>query len=197
MEGYGTPTVEPGQPVLVGQVVGESPNGIEPPIHCGVSGRVVAVEPRPSADGEDVLSVVVENDRRNLPAPLLPEMTVHEPPSHWISRMREAGLTGMGGAGFPTWKKYGAPSIDRVLINGCECEPYLTCDHRVMLQRTDRVVSGALALGRAAGVTPRQVIFCVEGNKPDAIHRLKKAAEHAGMKLKSLPDRYPQGESGS
>ena len=188
-----TPTVEPGQPVLVGQVVGESSQGIQPPVHCGVSGRVIAVEPRPSADGEEVLSVVVENDRRNLPAPLLPEMTVHEPASHWIARMREAGLIGMGGAGFPTWKKYGAPAIDTVLVNGCECEPYLTCDHRVMLQRTDRVISGALALGRAAGVSPRQVIFCVETNKPDAAHRLKKAAEHAGMSLISLPDRYPEG----
>lgn len=195
-QGFGgvcTPTVEPGQPVLVGQVVGESPGGIEPPIHCGVSGRVTAVEPRPSADGEEVLSVVVENDRRNLPAPLLPELTVHQPAGRWIDRMREAGLVGMGGAGFPTWKKYGAPAIDTVLINGCECEPYLTCDHRIMLQRTDRVVSGALALGRAAGVTPRQVIFCVELNKPDAVHRLKKAAEHAGMKLIPLPDRYPEG----
>lgn len=195
-QGFGgvcTPTVEPGQPVLVGQVVGESPGGIEPPIHCGVSGRVTAVEPRPSADGEEVLSVVVENDRRNLPAPLLPELTVHQPAGRWIDRMREAGLVGMGGAGFPTWKKYGAPAIDTVLINGCECEPYLTCDHRIMLQRTERVVSGALALGRAAGVTPRQVIFCVELNKPDAVHRLKKAAEHAGMKLIPLPDRYPEG----
>ena len=69
----------------------------------------------------------------------------------WVERMWEAGLVGMGGAGFPTHKKYQGPPVDTVLVNGCECEPYLTCDHRIMLERTERVIEGALALGRAAG----------------------------------------------
>lgn len=78
-------------------------------------------------------------------------MNVHDPQKKWVERMWEAGLVGMGGAGFPTHKKYQGPPVDTVLVNGCECEPYLTCDHRIMLERTERVIEGALALGRPRG----------------------------------------------
>lgn len=94
--------------------------------------------------------------------------------------MREAGLIGMGGAGFPTYKKYSGKPVNTVLVNGCECEPYLTCDHRIMLERTDRVIEGALALGRAAGVNTGEILICVEQNKPDAIERLTRAARVEG-----------------
>ena len=82
-QGFGgecEPAVSPGDQVLVGSVVGRSPDGFTPPVHAGVSGTVLAVEPRPTADGDEVTAVVIENDRRNAPAPLLPEMNVHAPP---------------------------------------------------------------------------------------------------------------------
>ena len=106
-QGFGgecEPAVSPGDQVLVGSVVGRSPDGFTPPVHAGVSGTVLAVEPRPTADGDEVTAVVIENDRRNAPAPLLPEMNVHAPQKKWVERMWEAGLVGMGGAGFPTHK---------------------------------------------------------------------------------------------
>ncbi len=194
-QGFGgecEPTVSPGDQVLVGTVVGQSRDDFSPPIHSGVSGTVLAVEPRPTADGDEVTAVVIENDRRNAPAPLLPELSIHEPQKKWIERMREAGLIGMGGAGFPTYKKYSGKPVNTVLINGCECEPYLTCDHRIMLERTDRVIEGALALGRAAGANTGRILICVEQNKPDAIERLTRAAG-SKMKIVPLPTRYPQG----
>ncbi len=194
-QGFGgecEPAVSPGDRVLVGDVVGRSRDDFSPPIHAGVSGTVLAVEPRLTADGDEVTAVVIENDRRNAPAPLLPELTIHEPQKKWIERMREAGLIGMGGAGFPTYKKYSGKPVNTVLVNGCECEPYLTCDHRIMLERTDRVIEGALALGRAAGVNTGEILICVEQNKPDAIERLTRAAG-SKVKIISLPTRYPQG----
>lgn len=194
-QGFGgecEPAVSPGDRVLVGDVVGRSRDDFSPPIHSGVSGTVLAVEPRLTADGDEVTAVVIENDRRNAPAPLLPELTIHEPQKKWIERMREAGLIGMGGAGFPTYKKYSGKPVNTVLVNGCECEPYLTCDHRIMLERTDRVIEGALALGRAAGVNTGEILICVEQNKPDAIERLTRAAG-SKVKIVSLPTRYPQG----
>ena len=194
-QGFGgecEPAVSPGDRVLVGDVVGRSRDDFSPPIHAGVSGTVLAVEPRLTADGDEVTAVVIENDRRNAPAPLLPELTIHEPQKKWIERMREAGLIGMGGAGFPTYKKYSGKPVNTVLVNGCECEPYLTCDHRIMLERTDRVIEGALALGRAAGVNTGEILICVEQNKPDAIERLTRAAG-SKVKIVSLPTRYPQG----
>lgn len=194
-QGFGgecEPAVSPGDRVLVGDVVGRSRDDFSPPIHSGVSGTVLAVEPRLTADGDEVTAVVIENDRRNAPAPLLPELTIHEPQKKWIERMREAGLIGMGGAGFPTYKKYSGKPVNTVLVNGCECEPYLTCDHRIMLERTDRVIEGALALGRAAGVNTGEIRICVEQNKPDAIERLTRAAG-SKVKIVSLPTRYPQG----
>ncbi len=194
-QGFGgecEPTVSPGDPVLVGSAVGRSQDGFAPPIHAGVSGTVLAVEPRPTADGDEVTAVVIENDRRNTSAPPLPALTVHEPPKKWRERMREAGLIGMGGAGFPTDRKYSGKPVDTVLVNGCECEPYLTCDHRIMLERTERVIEGALALGRAAGVGRDRVFLCVEKNKPDAIERLTRAAGNR-VRIVALPTRYPQG----
>ena len=194
-QGFGgecEPAVSPGDQVLVGSVVGRSPDGFTPPVHAGVSGTVLAVEPRPTADGDEVTAVVIENDRRNAPAPLLPEMNVHDPQKKWVERMWEAGLVGMGGAGFPTHKKYQGPPVDTVLVNGCECEPYLTCDHRIMLERTERVIEGALALGRAAGVGRGRVLICIEENKPDAVERLARAAG-SKVRIVPLPTRYPQG----
>lgn len=184
------PVVEAGQTVAVGQLVGRHPEDKAPPIHCGVSGRVTAVEERPVVGGK-TLCVVVDNDGSDTPAPPL----AHDgSPAGIRQLMWDAGLIGMGGAGFPTAFKYRTDKpIRRVLINGCECEPYLTCDHALMLYEADLVVSGAAAMALAAGVQPGDVTICVEDNKADAGARLELAARPAGVQVKTLPTRYPQG----
>lgn len=181
------PVVEAGQKVAAGQLVGraEGPRGV--PVHCGISGTVTAVEPRPIA-GSECLCVIVDWDGGHTQAPALQ----HQPGADGLRRlMREAGLIGMGGAGFPTALKYesGRP-IRLVLVNGCECEPYLTCDHALMLQKAEQVVAGAIAMGQAAGAV---VKICVESNKPDAVERLRAAARSSGIEVAQLPAHYPQG----
>lgn len=181
------PVVEPGQPVKKGELIGRAAGKWSVPVHASVSGRVTAVERRPCLEGEG-LCVVVENDGCDTPAPPLR----HLPGKKGLrDLMRDAGLIGMGGAGFPTAVKYETDrAIHWVLVNGCECEPYLTCDHQLMVRQPERVVAGAVALGQAAGAA---VKLCVERNKPDAIAKLRQAALPVGVEVLALPDRYPQG----
>lgn len=181
------PVVEPGQTVKKGELVGRADGKMSVPVHASVSGTVTAVENRPCLEGEG-LCVVVENDGCDTPAPGIK----HLPGAQGLrTLMREAGLIGMGGAGFPTAVKYETDkAIHWVLVNGCECEPYLTCDHQLMVRHADRVVAGAVALGQAAGAA---VKICVESNKPDAVKKLREAALPFGVEILELPDRYPQG----
>ena len=189
------PIVKPGERVLAGQAVAVPPEAKDgrpafaAPIHCGVSGIVRAVEPRPSATGE-TLAVVVDSDGEGEAAPPL----AHEATRDGIrALMREAGLAGLGGAGFPTFLKYQTNKpIRYVLVNGAECEPYLTGDHRLMAEQPERVVAGAAALQTAAGGA--QVFLCVESNKPDAAALLEEAVRgREGMAVVRLPAKYPQG----
>ena len=180
----GEPIVTVGDHVDAGQKIAEPKDEHSVPVHCGVSGTVLSVRSIPTPLGE-TLCVEVENDFQNTPAPLLKS---ERNPRHL---MREAGLVGMGGAGFPTFLKYcTSRSIQTVLINGCECEPYLTSDHHIMLQYPEKVVSGALALAHSIGAAP---IICVEDNKPDAIKALQDAAQGKSVTIVPLPSLYPQG----
>ena len=132
------PVVNPGDYVKVGQLIGEQAGFIGAPVHSSVSGTVVAVEPHTHPNkGPGILSVVIKNDGKNVlhesvvPNKPLEELTADE----IIEIVKEKGIVGMGGATFPTYVKLkpGKP-IDAVLINGSECEPYLTADHRIMLE---------------------------------------------------------------
>lgn len=187
------PTVSVGDSVTVGQVVGE-PTGLGAPIHASVSGKVVAVEPRPHAGGSPVMSVVVENDGQDTPAdplplPVKPEKLTAQ---QVIDLVRAAGITGMGGAGFPTHVKLSSAlgKADTVILNGAECEPYLTADHRLMLEQPKRVIEGGRILMRALGLS--KLIIGVEANKLDAVEALKAEAP-ADVEVRPLRVRYPQG----
>lgn len=190
-QGFGEaclPVVEPGQIVKAGQMVGRPADALAVSVHCGISGKVTALEPRPTLAGE-CLCVEVENDFTGAAAPPLSHA---EDRAGLIALMREAGIVGMGGAGFPAFKKYETDKpIRQVLVNGCECEPYLTCDDVLMTHYPDRVVQGAAALGRAAG--DAEVLVCIEDNKPDAVAALRAAVKGSGVQVLPLPDRYPQG----
>lgn len=140
------PAVQPGDKVKIGQRVGHPAGDSGVPVHCGVSGTVTAVEEGSGPFGPGPV-VFIENDHQRAEAPLLPAA---EGRQGLRMLMREAGLIGMGGAGFPTYRKYDTDrGIRTLLINGGECEPYLTCDDRLMVFEARKVVTGALAMARA------------------------------------------------
>ncbi len=190
------PTVQIGDHVDIGQKIGET-QGLGAPIHTGVSGTVKAIEPRPDMFGTKTLSVVIENDFANtvseeVKPPEEPDLLSTE---EMIDRIREAGIVGMGGATFPTHVKIesGIGKVHTVIINGAECEPYLTCDHRTMLENAEEIIGGAQFLAKIFGVN--KVIIGVETNKRNAIVHLRKVIEkmQAPVVVHPLHPRYPQG----
>ncbi len=191
------PTVRRGERVLVGQKVGDSEAFVSAPVHASVSGKVVAIEPRPHPLGGEVLAVVIESDGEFAVHPeVKPLGPLEELSPEQIKRMlRESGMVGLGGAAFPTAVKVSPPEgkhIDVFLLNGAECEPYLTADHRLMVEHPEDVVLGMRALMKALGVG--RGIVCVEDNKPDAIEAMKKATmPHSELEVAVCRTKYPQG----
>ena len=190
-----TAIVEVGDSVKVGQKIAEASGFISAPVHSSISGKVIAIEDRPHANRGMCPSIVVENDGLNTlhesikPNKSLEELTADE----IIEIVKEAGIVGMGGAGFPTYVKLkpGKP-IEAVLINGCECEPMLTADHRVLLEYADDVIFGLQAMMKCVDA-PRGVIV-IEDNKPDAIALMEeKVASIPGIEVCTAKTKYPQG----
>ena len=190
------PIVNVGDHVKVGQMIGEAAGFISAPIHSSISGTVVAIEDRPHASRGMCLSIVVENDFKDelhesvKPAgKSLEELT----PAEIIEIVKNAGIVGMGGAGFPTYVKLnpGKP-IEAVLVNACECEPMLTADHRVLLEYADDIIFGLRAEMKTVDA-PKGIIV-IEENKPDAIALLReKAAQFEGIEVLEVTTQYPQG----
>ena len=188
--------VEVGDTVKVGQKLGEAAGFISAPVHSSISGKVIAIEERPHATRGSCLSVVVENDglaavhESVKPAgKSLEELTADE----IIEIVKNAGIVGMGGAGFPTYVKLKPNKpIDAVLVNACECEPMLTADHRVLLEFADDIIFGLLAEMKTVNA-PKGIIV-VEENKPDAIALLReKTAGIEGIEVLEVATQYPQG----
>ena len=184
-----------GDHVNVGQKVGEAAGFISAPVHSSVSGTVVAIEDRPHATRGVCQAVVIESDGKDTldpsiqPAKPLEELT----PAEIIEIVKNAGIVGMGGAGFPTYVKLnpGKP-IDAVLVNACECEPMLTADHRVLLEFADSIILGLKACMKA--VSTNRGVIVIEDNKPDAIALLQeKVASEEGLEVCVAKTKYPQG----
>lgn len=189
------PVVQAGDQVTVGQKIGEIA-GLGAPIHASVSGKVKAVEPRPYVGGGRVMAVVIENDGQNTfgsalePHPDYEKLSTDE----LIEIVREAGITGMGGAGFPTHVKIssGIGKVDTLIINAAECEPYITADHRLMLEQGERIVGGLKILMKTLGL--KEATIGIEDNKQDAIeHMLALTANDTGIHVLAARTRYPQG----
>jgi len=191
-----TPLVKKGDHVKIGQKIGEF-KGLGAPIHASVSGTVAAVEPRPYSMGGKITSVVIDNDfldeiSEEVQAPADPDaLSVEE----MIEIVKNAGIVGMGGATFPTHVKIsgGIGQVDTVIINGAECEPYITGDHRAMLERPEEIIGGCCYLAKMFGV--EKVIIGVEDNKQNGIDALNKviAEQKAPVVVQPLHCRYPQG----
>ena len=191
------PCVAVGDHVNIGQVVGEAPAFVSAPIHASISGTVVAVEPRPHFSGVPVMSVVIENDFENTldpsihPAENPEDLTVEQ----LTEIVKNAGIVGHGGATFPTHVKIssGVGKVDTVILNGCECETYLTSDHRLMLESPEEIIGGAILLAKIFKVD--QVHLAIEANKMNAaeLMRLKIQQMGAPVTVEVLHTRYPQG----
>lgn len=185
------PLVAKGDRVARGQVVGDVEALISAPIHSPVSGEVTEVGPVLTPAGIRTMAVTIAPDAEQ-------DLTtwVHIDASRDDVRasVRAAGIVGLGGAAFPSSVKLSPPkqfTIDTVVINGCECEPYLTCDHRTMLERAADVVAGAGLIASVVGA--KQVFIGVEDNKPDAIEVLRSATAGTEVEVVALRTHYPQG----
>lgn len=187
------PLVRVGDRVTLGQRLGDG-EGLCAPVHASVSGTVVAVEPRPHPGGTDMPAVVLENDGKDTLCPTIQkrERPLTLPPDELIAIIRGAGITGMGGAGFPTGAKLasGVGKVDTVLVNGAECEPYITADDRLMRQTPERVFGGLRVICRI--LQPKRAVVGIERNKPEAIAAMRAAAGSEAEVL-ALRVRYPQG----
>ena len=189
------PIVQVGDYVTVGQKIGEPSAFISAPVHSSISGTVIAIEDRPHASRGQCLSVVVESDGKNAihesvkPNGALEDLT----PEQIVSIVREAGIVGMGGAGFPTAVKLTPKTpVDTILLNGCECEPYLTADHQLLLNFADEVIYGLKAIMKATAATKGVIV--IEDNKPDAISLLQeKTADVENIEVCVAKTKYPQG----
>lgn len=190
------PTVVVGDYVTMGQVVGTNPAPVSAPVHASVSGKVVAVEPRPHPLGDMVMSVVIENDYLDTPctdmAPLTEEQL--KDPEAILERIRDAGVVGMGGAMFPTAFKIrgGIGKVDTLIINGAECEPYLNGDHLTMRNYPEQLLKGIELVRIASGLD--KAYYGIEVNKQDAIDLLNSMhPEKYGVEIVPEDVKYPQG----
>jgi len=190
------PIVQVGDHVKVGQKIGEAAGFISAPVHSSVSGTVVAIEPRMHATrGCEMTAVVIESDGKNeLHESVQPHKSYEElTPDEIIEIIKEAGIVGMGGAGFPTCVKLKpAKPVDTILLNGCECEPMLTADHRVLLEFADDIIYGLKAILKTTGAEKGLIV--IEDNKPDAIEHLQaKVADIDNIDVFVAKTKYPQG----
>lgn len=190
------PLVKAGDRVLVGQKIAEKGGFISANIHSSVSGTVKAIEKRLVATGGMVDSIIVENDGMyEEAAPIFSGNPDELSKDEIIKIIEEAGIVGMGGAGFPTNVKLSpknADIIDSIIVNGAECEPYLTSDYRRMVEQTDKLVKG---LKIVLKIFPdAKGYFGIEDNKPEAIEALLKAIENEDrIEVVPLKTKYPQG----
>ncbi len=190
------PAVSIGDEVKRGQVIGSTSGFVSSPVHSSISGKVIAIADFPSTAGKMVQSIVIESDGRD------EAVSFNEHPDYMklgadeIKNMiRDAGIVGMGGAAFPTNVKLSPPkekNIDAVIMNGAECEPYLTADHRLMVEHPKEVVEGLKIIMKSLGVDEGHI--GIEVNKPDAIEAMNAAVSgEENIKVWPLEIKYPQG----
>ena len=191
------PLVKVGDAVKVGQMIGDSEAFVSAPVHASISGTVAAIEPYNHPLGRKVTAIIIEGDGRDeWCSELEPVEKVDDlSPEEIRARIRSAGIVGLGGAAFPAHVKLSPPegkAIDTVIINGAECEPYLTADHRLMLERPEDIVFGLEVIMKALGAG--RGIIGIEDNKPDALRVMRQAIEgKSDMSVVALKTKYPQG----
>ena len=189
------PVVKKGDAVLVGQKIADGGGFVSAPIHSSVSGTVKGIEPRLTATGGMVNSIIIENDQKYEEVEFIPARLEDLSVPDILKRIQDGGVVGMGGAGFPTHVKLSPKdpdSIEYVLVNGAECEPYLTSDYRRMMDESEKVIEGLrimLTIFKNA-----KGYICIEDNKQDCIDKMKALVEDIPrIEVKELMTKYPQG----
>jgi electron transport complex protein RnfC len=187
------PVVAKGDEVRKGQLLAEAHGAVSAAVHSPVSGKVLAIEPRAHQSGHSITAIVIENDGNDTWV----ERSGHSDPVQLdaktiIERIKEAGVVGMGGAGFPTGLKLVPPkgtTINHLIINGCECDPYATADVRLMIEYPEDVILGAQLMAKAAGA--RKVVIALQEDQTEAYRALKEKA--GGIEIVTVPKKYPAG----
>ncbi|KZX59610.1 electron transport complex subunit RsxC [Halioglobus sp. HI00S01] len=191
------PVVEVGEKVLKGQVIAEPVGFVSVPLHAPSSGLITAIEDRQIAhpSGRTARCIVIDTDGQD-------EWIAHSGTDNYreldkselINRIRNAGIAGMGGAGFPSAVKLSVrpdTRIDTLIINGTECEPYITADDILMRERADKIIAGAQILSHL--ISPGEILIGVEDNKPEGIAALTEAAADTDIQIVIFPTKYPSG----
>jgi len=191
------PVVKPGDEVKKGQVIAE-PNGfVSIPMHSPVSGKIKKIANFPHPSGSRQMAIHIENDGKDEWSEEPDEKNDYTElkPKEIIDKIKNAGICGMGGAGFPTHVKLSPPEdkpIETVILNGVECEPYLTADHRLMLSKADEIITGLEMIMKT--VSAERGMIGIENNKPDAMKLMKeKLRNKKNLTVVPLKLRYPQG----
>ncbi len=191
-----SPIVKKGDRVLAGQKIAEAAAFVSAPIYASVSGVVKTIEPRRVVTGNSIMSIVIENDGKYESVEYAPALDLKSSSrEEIINRIKEAGIVGMGGAGFPTFIKLSPKkpeAIDYVIVNCAECEPYLTSDYRRMIENPEKLIDG---LRVSLSLFPHaHGILAIEDNKKDCIGLLKELTkDEKRISVKSLKTKYPQG----
>ncbi|MBL8177626.1 MAG: electron transport complex subunit RsxC [Bryobacterales bacterium] len=189
--------VREGQEVVRGEPIAKANGFVSVPMHAPATGRIERIALAPSARGELSPAIYLKPWPSASQEILYgaPQDIEHMTPEEIVKAVQETGVVGLGGAAFPTHVKMKVPEgkkIEVVMVNGCECEPYLTTDHRVMVEQPDEVLHGARIAMKAVGA--QRIVIGVEDNKPDAIENLRKAAvPYPYISVEPVPAQYPQG----
>ena len=190
------PLVQKGDYVKVGQLIGDTDAFVSAPIHSSVSGTVTGIEEQRSAVGGMDTLVVIETDKKQEVYEGIKVPEAKDLPE-FIKAIRESGLVGLGGASFPTHMKFNPKNIDEVhtlIVNAAECEPFITSDHRLMLEDTEDLIAGCQLIMKHIGLD--EGFIGIEENKPDAIEHINKVLAAKGItniKTFKLQARYPKG----
>lgn len=192
------PLIIAGQRVKAGQKIAEAASFISAPIHASVSGIVQSIAQHPHFTGAHIISITIIPDQEQEKVAF---QGLADPEKESIEKIKtiikEAGIVGLGGAAFPTHVKLSAPPdkpIHSLIINACECESYLTCDHRILLEKTDEIIKGIRLILRIIGAPTAYI--GIENNKPEAIEALQKKIDSiqiANIQVVVLETKYPQG----
>ena len=190
------PIVKVGDEVLAGQKIAEAGGFVSIPQHASISGKVTKIDTFPHPSGIMATAIEITGDGKDTWVELVDDPNFLDLPTEEIKdRIAAAGICGMGGAGFPTSVKLSPPAdkpIDTVILNGVECEPYLTSDHRLMLEHSEPIIHGLKILLKV--LNARQGMIGIEANKPDAIALMKKLlASDSNLSVVPLKLQYPQG----
>lgn len=193
------PTVAKKSEVEEGSVIGDVAKGLGVPLHSPVTGKVKALGISTHPVHVSTPSITIAVDPEAAPLQYSRKEWQDEDPRVLLGKVKDAGIIGIGGAGFPTHVKLSPPSntpVDTLILNGAECEPYITADHRQMVEHAEEIIEGTKVILRILGIS--NALIGIENNKPDAIEALKKAAEEhkeAGysIEVRALEVKYPQG----